>query len=85
VTALSGEGGLPQLGPLPLVGVPAGEPGVRALAAVVTCVVLTGGAVAGGVLAFARDVLARRAAAAAGLPGEPAATPGKSAALPGKP
>jgi hypothetical protein len=84
VTALSGEGGLPQLGPLPLVGVPAGEPGVRALAAVVTCVVLTGGAVAGGVLAFARDVLARRAAAA-GLPGEPAATAGKSAALPGKP
>ena len=28
-----GEGGLPQFGPLPLVGVPAGEPGVRALAA----------------------------------------------------
>jgi hypothetical protein len=33
VTALLAEGGLPQLGPLPLVGVPAGEPGVRALAA----------------------------------------------------
>src|SRR5215468_2825827 len=55
--------------------------GFRALsahAAVVTCVVLAGGAVAGGVLALARDVLARRrAAAVAGRPGEPAATPGR--------
>jgi MFS family permease len=45
---------------------------VSAHAAVVTSVVLAGGAVAGGVLAFARDGLARRqAAAAAALPGKP--------------
>jgi MFS family permease len=48
--------------------------GFRALsahAAVVTCVALAGGAVAGGVLAFARGALARRrAAAVAALPGE---------------
>jgi hypothetical protein len=55
--------------------------GFRALsahAAVVTCVVLAGGAVAGGVLASGRSVLARRQAeAAAALPGKPAALPGK--------
>ena len=59
--------------------------GFRALsahAAVVTCVVLAGGAVAGGVLAFARGVLARRRAeAAAALRARPrcrrALTPGR--------
>ncbi len=51
---------------------------LSAHAAVVTCVVLAGGAVAGGVLAFARSVLARRQAeAAAALPGQPAALPGQ--------
>src|SRR5262252_7617632 len=49
---------------------------VSAHAAVVTCVVLAGGAVAGGVLAFARSVLARRRAAAAALPAEQVALPG---------
>ncbi len=46
---------------------------VSAHAAVVTCVVLAGGAVAGGALAFARSVLARRQAAAAAA--RPAAVP----------
>ncbi len=51
---------------------------LSAHAAVVTCVVLAGGAVAGGVLAFGRSVLARRQAeAAAALPGQPAARPGQ--------
>src|SRR5262245_57601617 len=51
---------------------------VSAHAAVVTCVVLAGGAVAGGVLAFVRSVLARRQArAAAAEPGQPAALPGR--------
>src|SRR5215475_927825 len=64
-------------GPLPLHAA-GGFRALSAHAAVVTCVVLAGGAVAGGVLALARDVLARRrAAAVAGRPGEPAATPGR--------
>ena len=46
---------------------------VSAHAAVVTCVVLAGGAVAGGALAFARSVLAQRqAGAAAARPDRPA-------------
>jgi hypothetical protein len=52
---------------------------LSAHAAVVTCVVLAGGAVAGGALAFARSVVARRQAEAA------AARPGRQAALPGRP
>jgi len=49
---------------------------LSAHAAVVTCVALAGGAVAGGVLAFARGALAQRQAeAAAALPGQPAALP----------
>src|SRR5262245_58923522 len=44
---------------------------LSAHAAVVTGVVLAGGAVAGGVLAFARGTLARRRAAAAALRGKP--------------
>ena len=52
---------------------------LSAHAAAVTCVVLAGGAVAGGVLAFARSVLARRQAEAA------AALPGQLAALRGQP
>jgi MFS family permease len=52
---------------------------LSAHAAVVTCVALAGGAVAGGALAFARGVLARRQAeaAAAARPGQPAALPGR--------
>jgi hypothetical protein len=51
---------------------------LSAHAAVVTCVALVGGAVAGGVLAFARGALARRrAVVAAALPGQPAALPGE--------
>jgi hypothetical protein len=52
---------------------------VSAHAAVVTCVVLAGGAVAGGALAFARSVLARRQAGAAG------ARPDRPATLPRRP
>jgi MFS family permease len=48
-------------------------------AAVVTCVVLAGGAVAGGALAFARSVLARRQAGAA------VTRPDGRAAVPGRP
>ena len=54
----------------------AGFRAVSAHAAVVTCVVLAGGAVAGGALAFARSVLARRqAGSAAAVAGRPAALP----------
>jgi len=49
---------------------------LSAHAAVVTCVVLAGGAVAGGVLAFTRTVLTRRRAEAAGRGGGPAARAG---------
>jgi hypothetical protein len=49
---------------------------LSAHAAVVTCLTLAGGAVAGGVLAFARGAQARRRAAAV------AARPGELAALP---
>jgi MFS family permease len=51
---------------------------LSAHAAVVTCVVLAAGAVAGGALAFARSVVARRQAeAAAARPDRPAAVPGR--------
>jgi MFS family permease len=66
-------------GRLPLQAAAGGFRVLSAHAAVVTCVVLAGGAVAGGALAFARGVLARRQAEAA------AARPERPGALAGRP